>query len=429
MLLLKRILGVIVVIVLVFIILMYWSLNIKPKTIKTSRLVNIANINSINFKEHDSVLITATNQYKGNELKRIMQGEHYRKAWSTPIKAPIVFLDTLYGGTNIEKEGGGKQTESLTLLGSNGIYYTLRSIDKKPDALIPEIAKTLGLENIIIDGVSAQHPYGAIVVSSLAESAKILHSSPRVVFIPKQPLLGDYNENYGNRLFLLEYETESKVNWTGLKNVLEIIDTDDLQKLKKLHGERLQIDKNALVRARLFDLVIGDWDRHSKQWGWVIQSQGADLKAIPLPVDRDNAFFHIGGIIPNIIANKNVTPEMRPFKEDIDYLPGLVQSFDVYFLQDIPEEVFIKEAEELQKLLSDASIAKALKQWPKQLYDLDGREISEKIKSRRGNLVNYAKAFKKVLDEKPLLTEPLKGSEDLDVSKELLSCFGCKLKD
>src|SRR5690606_7973010 len=118
-----------------------------------------------------------------------------------------------------------------------------------------------------------------------AESVGILHSFPKIVFVPKQSSLGDYNEKYGNRLFLLEYETESKKNWTHYQNVVEIIDTDDLQELKLKHGKQLQLDQNALVRARLFDLVIGDWDRHAKQWGWVIQKQGDHLNAIPLPVD------------------------------------------------------------------------------------------------------------------------------------------------
>jgi hypothetical protein len=424
----KKIFGIIALLLLVFIILMYWSLNTKPKTIENSILVNFDNIENVNFKNYDSVLIEATTRYKSTELKRIMQGEHFRKAWSTPIKVPVLFLDTLYGGLKIIKEGGGKQTESLKLLADNGIYYTLRSINKKPDALIPEFAKTLGLENIIVDGISAQHPYGAIVVAKLAESVGILHTFPRIVFIPKQTVLGDHNEKYGNRLFLFEYETESKMNWTDHQNITEIVDTEDLIELKIKIGALLQIDNHALVRARLFDLVIGDWDRHAKQWGWAIQKEGDSLKAIPLPVDRDNAFFNLGGIIPSMIANKNVRPEMRPYDNDIDYLPGLVQPFDVYFLQNIPESVFTEEAETLKQLLTDVAIDKALHQWPKEVYDLDAKSISEKIKSRRDDLMEYAKTFKKILDEKKLLTEPLKGSEDLQLPKQLLECFECESK-
>ena len=80
-----------------------------------------------------------------------MQGSNYRDAWSEKVKFPIVFLDTLYGGMEIIKEGGGKQTHSLKLRAKNDILYTLRSVTKDPGKLIPEIAEDLGLENIIVD--------------------------------------------------------------------------------------------------------------------------------------------------------------------------------------------------------------------------------------------------------------------------------------
>ncbi|MGJ8592408.1 MAG: hypothetical protein ACSHXF_07665 [Aquaticitalea sp.] len=424
----KKVLGIIALLLLIFIILIYWSLNSKPGSVENSILVNIDNIDTVNFHKYDSILIEATNRYEGNNLKKLMQGEHYRKAWSTPIKVPVIFLDTLYGGLTITKEGGGNQTESLKLVAPNGIYYTLRSINKNPDALIPEFAKKLGLENIVVDGISAQHPYGAMIAAALAEKVGVLHTYPKVVFVPKQKAFGDYDEKYGNRLFLLEYESESTTNWTHYNNVIEILDTDDLQELKMNKGKFLTIDAHALVRARLFDLVIGDWDRHSKQWAWVLQKKGDSLNAIPLPMDRDNAFFNLGGIIPNLIANKNVRPEVQAFRNDIDYLPGLVQPFDVYFLQTIPEAVFSEEALKLQHLLTDDAIDSALHVWPKNIYDLDAKDIAEKLRSRRDLLPVYAKAFKKILDEQEVLTQPLKGSEDLKLPQNLLACFECNVE-
>src|SRR5690606_27389252 len=122
----------------------------------------------------------------------------------------------------------------------------------------------------------------------------------------------------------------------------------------------------------------------------------------------------------------NITPEMRPYEKEIDYLPGLVQPFDVYFLQKIPETVFIEQAEILQKLLTDDVIDNALHLCPKDIYELNDEDISNKIKARRNDLIEYAKGFKKVLDQKPLLTKSLQGSEDLKLPKELIECFGCK---
>lgn len=421
----KKILITIGAVLVLFIILMYWSLNSVPKNYETSAIVNMDNVDAINFEDYDSLLVSASSLYTANDLKKWMQGEHYREAWATPIKVPVVFLDTLLGGLTILKKGGGNQTISLKLEDSIGNKYTLRSINKTPEPLIPKFAKILGLENIIIDGVSAQHPYAATVVAILADAVQVLHTSPRIYFIPKQQVLQDHNESFGNKLFLFEHETENKTNWTSLENVSEIVETDDLQQLKLERGTSLKIDESALVKARLFDLFIGDWDRHSKQWGWAIQDTENGQIAIPLPADRDNAFFNISGVIPSLISNKNITPEMRPFQKNIDYMPGLVQDFDVYFLKNTPATIFLEEAQQLQKLLTDQVIENALRQWPSAIYDLDGQDIEDKLKSRRDELQDYAREFQRILIEKPYPTSPLKGSKEVKFNGHYLNCFEC----
>lgn len=422
----KKAILIVSIVILLFLALLYWSLSSTAKVFETPKIVGVDDISNVNFKDYDSIYIKASTLYKADEIKKIMQGEQYRKAWSTSVKVPIVFLDTLNGGMKIIKEGGGKQTHSLKLESRKGIRYTLRGINKDPKALIPEYAKTFGLENIIVDGISAQHPYAAVVVAELANQANILHTSPEIFFVPKQKALDKYNEKYGNRLFLLEYETESKVNWTNYKNVSEILETEELQELKKELKEKLSIDKKELIRVRLFDLLIGDWDRHSKQWGWAIEKIEGNYLAHPIAGDRDNAFFNVDGIIPTLMSNEYVVPELRPFTKEINFLPGLVYPFDRYFLYNTEEELFIDEAKKLQELLNDEVIYKSLKKWPKEIYDLDGESIALKIINRRKELIDYAIGFKKIIDKKGFLQEPLKGSEDLNLETSLSKCFECQ---
>ena len=421
----KRILYFFIILLIIALGLLYWSTSSTDQVFKKAELINIKNINSVDFKTKDSVLVAASDLYHADEVKKLMQGEQYRKAWSTPVKVPVMYLDTLFGGVTIEKEGGGKQTHSLKLKTKNDIELTLRSVNKDPEALIPEFAKTLGLENIVVDGISAQHPYAAILVAKLAEHAKVHHTNPKLVFVPKQNILKHYNDKYGNRLFLLEYETESKTNWTNENNVVEILDTDDLQELKLEQPEQLSVDKKALIRVRLFDLLIGDWDRHTKQWGWIVKQENEALKAIPIAGDRDNAFFSVDGVLPTILSDKNVVPELRPFTSEIDFMPGLVYPFDQYFLINTSEELFIEQAKQLQKLLTDEVLEQSLSVWPKQIAEIDGEEIISKIKSRRDHLIEYAKQFKVEIDKKSLVNQPLKGSEDINLPEKLLQCFEC----
>ena len=422
----KKFYWVLVGLLAIFVGLIYWSLSSADKEFETAKILSIEDVEKTDFREYDSILVATSTLYHGNWLKETMQGSNYRSAWETPVKIPIVFLDTLKGGLKVVKEGGGSQTHSLRLQNPAGITYTLRSINKDPGSHVPEIARTLGLENIVIDGVSAQHPFGAVAAAALAEAAGILHTHPQPFFVPKQEALGEFNEKYGNRLYLLEYETEGEVNWTPIQNVSEIVDTEDLLQLKQAEGKNLKIDKESFVRARLFDLLIGDWDRHAKQWGWVVQKNGNNLTAYPLPGDRDNAFFKLDGIIPGIITNQHVQPLVRPFEKEIDHLPGLVYPVDVYFLKNTPEKVFIEEAKELQQALTDEKIENALKDaWPPEIYRLNGKEILEKVKQRRDDLVEYAVAFHKLIEGREYLSKPLKGSEELTLSPELIKCFEC----
>tara|TARA_R110000851_G_scaffold333532_1_gene515044 strand:+ start:2599 stop:3870 length:1272 start_codon:yes stop_codon:yes gene_type:complete len=422
---LKKIILILLGLILFFIAIIYFSLWSHPDTGHTDVLVGKQNVETLNFENLDSVSVAAATIYEGALLKEIMQGEQYRAEWAVPVKVPVLLLDRTYGGLTILKKGGGKQTKSLRLKSVKGLVYTLRSVAKDPEPLIPEFAKTLGIENLIIDGITAQHPYGAMVVAKLAEAVHLSHTHPRLVFVPNQEALGKYNEGFGNKLYWLEYETEGEENWSAFENIIAIIDTEELQEQKFKHRDKLHIDTQALVRNRLFDIVIGDWDRHAKQWGWFLQKKNDRYIAIPLASDRDNAFFTIDGLLPSIIASKNVQPRLRPFQEEVDYMPGLVYPFDIYFLKGVSKETFQAQAAYIKTHLTDTAIDHALATWPKEIHQLHGKEIRDILIARRNNLNRYALEFYKVLQSKNFLTQPLKGSDDADVPMELHKCFEC----
>ncbi len=360
--------------------------------------------------DQDSVVVIATKRFRTHPLKNAFQGKNYRKAWKTPIKVPVKFLDEIEGGIIPLEMGGGFQTLSMDLQGKEDIVYTLRSVNKNPDELIPDYARKLNIGNIVMDAMSAQHPYGALVVAPMAESVGILHTHPKLVYLPHQSQLDTFDSRYGGRLFLLEYEPEGSGAWIDMEGVKEIIDTEDVQKMLLEHPNST-IDERALVRARLFDLMIGDWDRHAKQWGWVvIEKEDEPLTYVPLPTDRDNAFYNPNGIILKLITHPRSQPLVRPFRKKIDYMPGLVKPFDQYFLLNVPENVFVEVAHELQKDFTDEKIDAAFDHWPDEFNKLDKKNIIKYIKARRADLPKHAKAFKQVLVERGELLVPLKGS-------------------
>lgn len=375
-------------------------------------IVEPSNTSMEALSNEDSITLIATDRFKAGFIKPIFQGTNYRKAWETPIKVPVVSLSDIKGGIIPLEMGGGEQTLSMDLKGKHQVFYTLRSVNKNPEGLIPDAAKKLNLGNIIMDAMSAQHPYGALVVAPLADAVGILHTHPRLVYIPVQPELDTFNHKYGGRLFLLEYEPEGSGDWLKMDSVQSIVDTEDVQKMLLEYPDS-KIDERALVRARLFDLMIGDWDRHAKQWGWVVVKKDSSLTYLPLPTDRDNVFYNPGGLIPWMVTRPMFQPLLRPFNKKIDHLPGMIKPFDQFFLLDVPESVFIEIAKELQEDLTDEEIETAIKSWPPEFYEIDGQTIIRNIKARRSDLIKYAKEFRAVVQERGPLTVPLKGSSQL----------------
>ena len=64
-----------------------------------------------------------------------------------------------------------------------------------------------------------------------------------------------------------EHVSDSHQNLKSYGFTKKIESTDDL--LKKLRkDEKYVVDDATYLRARLFDMVIGDWDRHVDQWRW-----------------------------------------------------------------------------------------------------------------------------------------------------------------
>ena len=80
----------------------------------------------------------------------------------------------------------------------------------------------------------------------------------------------------------------------------------------------------------------------------------------------------------------------------MDFISGLAfnaRHFDRHFLAELNEESYIETAKYLQSVITDEVIAEALGRWPEAIYAKDGKEIEAKLKSRRKDLVKYAKDF------------------------------------
>lgn len=340
--------------------------------------------------------VQAGSQYQRSSFYQWLMGKNYRKEWTTPVKVPVMLLDTAMGGLVAYKAGGGHQTKSLHVKTIAGKEYALRSVDKRLGKVLPEILHNTFAEDIVNDEVSMSHPYGAASVPVMAQSAGIYHTLPQYVYLPDQPRLDTFNNEFGNKLYLFEQRLSG--NWhnaANLGNFKDFIDTYEL--LDNLYKDNhYQVDQPLFVKCRLFDMFIGDWDRHEDQWEWGLLETKDKKIYQPVPQDRDQVYFKYDGKLLKFLISVSGLKYFQAF----DYTLPDVKTFnyeqrnlDRFFTNQMTLSDWQRAAKELQQSLTDEVIETSLKQLPPEIFAISGNETIAKLKSRRDHLQEYATTY------------------------------------
>ncbi len=384
-----------------------WSLSL-PSPVAAPSLQDDVNNNII--VSGDSIRVRASDKY---EIKNFLRGDFYRAAWSKEIDIPILRLDDYDGGLKPVQLGGGNQTRSMRLENKDGKQYVLRSIDKKVTAVLPPELRGTFAENVVQDGIAASHPYAALVVPRLAKAAGVFYTKPSVVYVPHQQALGIYDSDIGGGIYLFEDRpggnTSTIDNFGNTKETYSTLDVID----QVAESHKHKVDQRAALRARLFDLWLGDWDRHDDQFRWASFKENGITTYKPIPRDRDQIFFNNNGTLDYIASRPYFSPALRRFDDEIDFLPGLMWAgkyFDRTFLHSLAREDFISMARELQSSLTDNVIQVAFTDWPREIDVLEGSRIRNSLQVRRGDLVEYAEEFYEYLSRE--VTVPASNDPD-----------------
>ncbi|MBC8766430.1 hypothetical protein H4O18_00365 [Arenibacter sp. BSSL-BM3] len=393
------------------------TINILPKLDKESAPHNFPVIS--NSTKKDAVTDNKEELNKSGFYK-FLWGERYRNYFGTSVTAPIAYLDTLYGGLKVTKEGGGHQSYSIRLEDNNGREFSMRSLRKnalkflkfkvKGIAFEENDYKDTWTEEVISDFFTTAHPYMQLVINPLAQAVNVNHSSPSLFYIPKQERLGDLNEQFGDELYFIEERpSDEQTNFKGYRRTIdesgkmkEMESTTDM--LEKISGdESYTIDQRDFIRARIFDMLIGDWDRHQDQWRWAeYEKKDGDKEFLPIPRDRDNAFPKFDGFAMKAI--KLFVPDARrwqsygPEINDVKWLNIGGNRLDRTLLTQYDAKVWEEEARFIQDKLSEREIDAAFLKLPIEVQDSTSNDIKESLKLRLTNLPKYAKQYADYLD-------------------------------
>jgi hypothetical protein len=359
----------------------------------------------------DSVLATAGRQYnKHSRVYHWFWGRHYREVWAEPVTVPVLRLATAVpGGLKAGKPGGGYQSISMTLEGRQKREYALRALEKEPYKTLPKVLRPTFVLNAVRDATSAAMPYGALTVPPLAQAAGVPHTRPRLVYVrPDENGLGTMSERFRGKLALLEEKYEELASATpDLAGVTNFVGGETVLKKVYFHPA-YYFDQPAFLRARLLDILIGDWDRHERQWDWAtFPEKNGQVRFQPIPKDRDQVYFRFDdGLVPWLASRRFIAPQFHTFREHYGYLPGLVyqaEFIDQRSLSQLTRADFQRMAADLQRRLPDSLIDRAMHYLPPAVFALEGVRLGNYLKVRRQLLPQAAEAYYLELAHEPNL--------------------------
>jgi len=354
-----------------------------------------------NLSSHTLASVYTEDETDVSGFAKFLWGDRYRKEYSTKVKAPNVVLDTLFGGLTPVKRGGGNQSKSLRLEDKNGTQYVMRAVRKQAlqylqavlfkDQYIEGQFDDTATEELILDVFTGSHPYAPLVIGDLADAIGVYHTNPELYFIPKQERLGQYNEEYGDELYMIEEHTSEGHNDKasfGFQN--KLLSTGDM--MKKIHmDEDIMVDEAAYIKARLFDMLIGDWDRHQDQWRWIEFKENGKKVYRPMPRDRDQAFSKMsdGFLLGAAVKLVPTARLLRKYSDDLEDVKGVnVEPYplDMEIITQSGKEIWDVQAKYIQENVTDEIIEKAFLNMPDEVQGKSVRDIIQKLKARRSNL-------------------------------------------
>ncbi|MBC3540511.1 BamA/TamA family outer membrane protein [Rufibacter sediminis] len=348
--------------------------------------------------------LPASQVYKASGFREWLLGENYRPEWQTPVSLPVFDIGTQNGGLKVVQRGGGFQTVSLRLEDSTGRQYALRSVEKYPDAALPRILRHTLAADVVKDQISASHPYGSLVVPTLADAVGVYHTNPQYFIIPDDPRFGKYLKGFANTIGLFEERPDEDMSdLESFGNAKNVVGTDKVLE-NTLEDQNDQVDQRSLLRARLLDFFIADWDRHDDQWRWAeFKKEGKGKIYKPIPRDRDQAFFVNQGVIPNIASRRWILPKVQGFDESLRDIKGFNfnnRYFDRYFLTALERADWIAMADSVKAGLTDEAIDKAVRALPPEIQKISGERLASTLKARRAYIKRDAEEYYEFLAHK-----------------------------
>lgn len=337
-----------------------------------------------------------------------MWGRHYRHLYTIPIRVPSATIETLGGGMDIVGQAEGfhglllenkrKQLYLLKPLGGSTSFLEskfFREIYNKADF------KNTYLDEFLGDAYTIINPYTFLVADYLAKSAGLSFSPSSIYYIPshmRKDTVAD-GSDIQDRLVNL-------INVPDINLRSNLYTTEDFLDSLQV-SKNYMADQNLYIRERIFDMWIGDWNKTNENWEWQSHTVNDSVIYTPIVIDRNHAFTKVDGVLfkqmLKMLSLDFICNYDSLILKDTKKINKLAFALDMAVAGRSDESVWIRQAQEIRKQMTDSLIDSAFTYLPEGVKHDEIELIKRKLKRRRLELEAVASQYYRLLQRTPVV--------------------------
>ena len=337
-----------------------------------------------------------------------MWGRHYRHLYTIPIRVPSATIETLGGGMDIVGQAEGfhglllenkrKQLYLLKPLGGSTSFLEskfFREIYIKTDF------KNTYLDEFLGDAYTIINPYTFLVADYLAKSAGLSFSPSRIYYIPshmRKDTVAD-GSDIQDRLVNL-------INVPDINLRSNLYTTEDFLDSLQV-SKNYMADQNLYIRERIFDMWTGDWNKTNENWEWQSHTVNDSVIYTPIVIDRNHAFTKVDGVLfkqmLKMLSLDFICNYDSLILKDTKKINKLAFALDMAVAGRSDESVWIRQAQEIRKQMTDSLIDSAFTYLPEGVKHDEIELIKQKLKRRRLELEAVASQYYRLLQRTPVV--------------------------
>ncbi len=335
-------------------------------------------------------------------------GTHYEPLYYKPVSAKVITLNSLFGGLSVVSQL--PRLHILVLKDKKESLYVLRPLGGSTSFLNSNFFRsTYDLDDLegtyigdfITQAFTLVHPYGFIASNRMAKKIGLVSTQSDIAYISKgeaTDTIADGSNIQDKLVTIMRLPfTEKEKAFADVGKLLE-----------QLHrGNTYNVDQQLYIRTRLFDMLIGDWNKIPESWGWITSLKNDSVIFKPMVLDRNHAYPKIEGLFFKPLLNMlslGFIPNYDDRLGNVKKFNTLGFALDIALTQKSGESLWLEQAKYLRTHLTDQLINSAFLALPKEVQDKEMQEIKRKLISRRNKVEDIAHRYYLALQKRPVIT-------------------------